>query len=933
VIDDDKGCTFKSYTHGASAVVTNSGAAATTYQGGAPVITFVNGGTLTLNVGITCIINTGTSGNIYTVTAGSPTINGSSNFILQGLTGITSVSTHNLPTITFGGTILVRIQFAGSADQTITMTGDLTFATGNTFSIRSTQANPLVSTFSTGGFSILGYPSINFGRTGTSTASNISLGASTIQSSLYTGTTFANGTNVNMGTCQWSNTGNWTWNVNDTITGTAATTSVTITNTSSITSNTKAFPGSLIINAATKTITMIDALSVASALTLTAGTLNTATFAVTVTGNFSVAGTSTYTGTGTTLTVTGNYTLSATCTYTVGTSVTFNAAAGTQLVTTNGKTISPVIHNGAGGTVQLQDALTTTTLTLTAGAFDQNAKAIVCTALTWNSNAAGTALSGTIACSGNIARGAASAGTQAGVITLTGAAATITSNATTWGPITYNNGAGAFTLVDAFACGALILTAGTATLTGFNTICASVAVNGTSVLNITGRTFSVSGNMTLAAGSTFTINAASVVYFTGVVGTQLITSNGKTFPATIHQGAATAQLQDAFVCAGFTLTSGTFDQNGQSITCTAFTWNTVAVTTDLDGAISCSGNITRGAASAGSMTGTLTVTGTCTATQNGQSWGPFVLNSGVNTLTCADAFAGSSLTLTSGIFNPATFAVTMTGNVAINGTSTLTASGSTCNFGGDYTTAAGSTITINAATNYTFTKNGAIVTTNGKALPQVTFNSNFSINDTCTIARLIRGVDGFTGTFEAGQTFTISNLAAANWSGAAAALNYTRSSIPGTQFTMVLPNAVTLTYYDSQDCIYQGFDVTANNGTSATQGNNVRYLTMNVVTMLPANGTTAGGDLLTFTDTGNGMGGNMVVTVGGVGAIGETVITTQSSTAVTSPGAAGVVNVVITNGDGDTRTLVGAYTYATPVSGVIEGGSSRCYIGGPAIGI
>ncbi len=331
-------------------------------------------------------------------------------------------------------------------------------------------------------------------------------------------------------------------------------------------------------------------------------------------------------------------------------------------------------------------------------------------------------------------------------------------------------------------------------------------------------------------------------------------------------------------------------------------------------------------------TSIVTITNTSTITSTGKSFYDLIINAATKTITCADALtcaAGGDLTLTAGTLTLATFNLTVGGNTAVNGTSTLNATGSTCSFAGNYTTAAGSTITINAATNYTFTA-ATVVTTNGKTLPQVTFNSNFSINDTCTITRLIRGVDGFTGTFEAGNTFTISNLAAANWNGAAGSLNAVRSSVPGTQFTIVLPNAATLTYYDSQDCIYQGFDITANDGTSLTQGNNVRYLTFNVVTIVPATG--PAGTPFVLNDTGNGFGGVMVVTFGGVAAAGATVDEDQYS-GVVPGGAAGVVNVVITNGDGDTRTLVGAFTVLPGIGGGVEGGSSRCYIADGSIGI
>jgi hypothetical protein len=82
---------------------------------------------------------------------------------------------------------------------------------------------------------------------------------------------------------------------------------------------------------------------------------------------------------GTARAVFGNYTLSTGMTLTAGTGITtFAATSGTQLVTTNGKTLDfPIVQNGVGGTVQLQDNLTmgsTRTFTLTNGVLDVNGK-------------------------------------------------------------------------------------------------------------------------------------------------------------------------------------------------------------------------------------------------------------------------------------------------------------------------------------------------------------------------------------------------------------------------------------------------------------------------------------------------------------------------------------------------------------------------------
>ena len=78
-----------------------------------------------------------------------------------------------------------------------------------------------------------------------------------------------------------------------------------------------------------------------------------------------------------TATIYGNLTLSSGMTLTASTSATtFRATSGTKTITTNGKTIDfPLTFNGAGGTFELQDALTmgsTRTATLTNGTLNLN---------------------------------------------------------------------------------------------------------------------------------------------------------------------------------------------------------------------------------------------------------------------------------------------------------------------------------------------------------------------------------------------------------------------------------------------------------------------------------------------------------------------------------------------------------------------------------
>lgn len=310
----------------------------------------------------------------------------------------------------------------------------------------------------------------------------------------------------------------------------------------------------------------------------------------------------------------------------------------------------------------------------------------------------------------------------------------------------------------------------------------------------------------------------------------------------------------------------------------------------------------------------------------------------------------ASIILGSGTSIPASFTWSAT-------LATLVASTLVCT--GSLTFAAGQTVTGTAATQSVTFTNTATITSNNKAFPgAVVFNAagkTFTLADAIVVsgnytftAGTLAGAFSTTCvgnvtvmvsmtfnrliltkattrilTVNAGITLTLTNLAAANFSGTVGALTQVRSFVPGVRFIMAIPNAVTLTYFDSQDCEYQGFDVTANDGTSMTRGNNLRYLTFNVVTVIPITGADAGGTIMTFTDTGNGFGGTCTVTVGGAAATGVTIIDTQHLTATSPAGTAGVVNIVVTNGDGEVRTLVGGYTYEAPVR---TSGESRCYI-------
>ena len=113
-------------------------------------------------------------------------------------------------------------------------------------------------------------------------------------------------------------------------------------------------------------------------------TAGTGTVSFSTAGNFKSLDTTGFSGTLTLPTggntIYGNLTISSSTTVTAQAGIvkTFAATSGTQIITSNGKTLGfPITINGVGGTIQLADDLTlgsTNTLTLTNGTFNANNK-------------------------------------------------------------------------------------------------------------------------------------------------------------------------------------------------------------------------------------------------------------------------------------------------------------------------------------------------------------------------------------------------------------------------------------------------------------------------------------------------------------------------------------------------------------------------------
>lgn len=259
----------------------------------------------------------------------------------------------------------------------------------------------------------------------------------------------------------------------------------------------------------------------------------------------------------------GNLTVPTGMTVTVNIfSITFASTLGTQLITTNGQTLDfPLIQNGIGGTVQLQDALTigsTRTFTLTNGALNLNNKTLTCGLFnSTNSNIRSIAFgTGNITVTG-------SGATILGMATATNFSYTGTPNfnatySGSTGTRTFSFGSTGGTEANAIN---LNVSAGSDTTTGS-------AGNVFKNLNYTGftgtmgnNTRTIYGNLTLSSGMTLTAGAL-ITTFAATSGTQQITTAGKTidFPLTFNGLGGAFAFQDALTMGStrtLTLNAGT----------------------------------------------------------------------------------------------------------------------------------------------------------------------------------------------------------------------------------------------------------------------------------------------------------------------------------------------------------------------------------------
>src|SRR5207244_13161604 len=109
--------------------------------------------------------------------------------------------------------------------------------------------------------------------------------------------------------------------------------------------------------------------------------------------------------------------------------------------------------------------------------------------------------------------------------------------------------------------------------------------------------------------------------------------------------------------------------------------------------------------------------------------------------------------------------------------------------------------------------------------------------------------------------------------------------------------------------------VTNPDSQSATLANGFLYVGPTAPTITgvaPTNGSTTGGTVITI--TGTNLAPGATVTLGGTDVPAVTVVSATTITATTPAHAAGAVNVVVTNPDRQSVTLVNGFTYLAPRS-------------------
>jgi hypothetical protein len=505
----------------------------------------------------------------------------------------------------------------------------------------------------------------------------------------------------------------------------------------------------------------------------------------------------------------GNLTFSFGMTFTAGSTWTFAATSGTQIITSAGQTLGSLIQS-AGGNVAINGNLTidpARTYTLTTGTLDLT-----------NGGAGNYILSTGIFSSNNSNTRSVAFGT--GNITLTGNAATIWTTATATG-FSYTG----TPTVNCTYSGST----GTRTITGPTTEANAVSFNisnGADIValssfaaknvNFTGFSGTMSntnktiyGNLIISSSMTCT-SGTNTITFAATSGTQQITTNGNTtidFPITQNSPGATLQLQDNLTIGAtrtFTLTAGTLDLNSNKVLSVGQFSSSNSNTRSIlfgTGNITATGNNLSALfiAVADNFTYTGTPTVNCTYSGSvGTRAIQFGTTSGGTESNCLNFNVSSG----SDIVGIGGFSTSAYGTINFTGfTGSLNSAANTRNIYRNVIFSSGMTITSsNFGFDFKATLGTQQITTNGNATIDFPINfsgtATYAFQDALTMGST-RALTFSSGTlqFKAGTTNTVGSFVTIGTT-----LKFLTSSTPGTQAIISDPSGTNaVTYLSIQD--------------------------------------------------------------------------------------------------------------------------------------
>jgi hypothetical protein len=677
-------------------------------------------GTLTVNNIFRIMIPVGVS-NAITLSA-SYTINGTSTLAIHGY-GSTAF---NVPAITTGGTTVLQIDnYFTSSTATITQTGNIS-AYGLNIISAQTSANfvfnagtgmsiTATSTFNMGGGNTAGY------GTGTFNFSNSTVIAYGVNTSTYSTTVC----NINFQTSIWTCRGNWVYAAN-TVIDNPLTLTFNVAS-ASITSAGHLFQN-VTINGSTFTYTIADTFS-CNNLSCTAGSLTFNNKAITIAGNLTWNSSGTFTMYGA-ISFTGNATVTL---YNAGTLTSTETSRYTMSFANNTtSTLTVYYYTPIMGAITVGSSAS---LTLTSSM--PSNQGLYISALGSNSGVITIGNGSTL--TANVSGGT-------GNITLRGIAGYSFINFQ--GTHTFNgNSSFIFNPYTNAGTHYIPATTYTGTGTGFTVFivwAGGVTVSLTGAVNFGSAAFSVqgwsssSGNATFnTQNNTLTCGNLSLGHLTAGLSITLNLGTSIVNCGSISQ-VTTVGLSNLNLSSGSTLNiSGGVNLSVTNFTLTdsGATWNFITT-----GSISLPGIPIKAA----------------------------VINSAGNTYTLTAALSCSTFTITAGIFNQNSYALTTSGNISCGGSDALTLNAA-------ITMTGNGTFLINTAGSVTFTP--MVVTLQG--------NTTINIGNR-TLSELILAYTK-TYTFTASSILTINTFNNMDWDNTTWV-----SSSPGTRYNINAPSGVLL---------------------------------------------------------------------------------------------------------------------------------------------